>query len=172
MICRSDLLASDTMIHAETDSCIVVLDLDATSAVESKLRKFCRPCRAIMSIMELAMAKILILPEAARGPFRVNRCRLVAHRRSPHVRCSPFATEMLHCRDLSNRANLGLTHAQQQRCGGCTPYSITSSARASSFGGTFRPSALAVLRLMTSSYLVGACTGRSAGFVPLRMRST
>jgi hypothetical protein len=26
------------------------------------------------------------------------------------------------------------------------------------------PSALAVLRLITSSYLVGACTGRSAGF--------
>ena len=37
---------------------------------------------------------------------------------------------------------------------------------------TSRPSALAVLRLMTSSYLVGACTGRSAGFSPLRMRST
>src|SRR5262245_51640772 len=51
-------------------------------------------------------------------------------------------------------------------------YSITSSARASRVGGTSRPSALAVLRLMTSSYLVGACTGRSAGFSPLRMRST
>jgi hypothetical protein len=51
-------------------------------------------------------------------------------------------------------------------------YSITSSARASSDGGTRRPSALAVLRLIASSYLVGACTGRSAGFSPLRMRST
>ena len=51
-------------------------------------------------------------------------------------------------------------------------HSITSSARASSVGGTSRPSALAVLRLITSSYLVGACTGRSAGFSPLRMRST
>ena len=51
-------------------------------------------------------------------------------------------------------------------------YSITSSARARSVGGTVRPSALAVLRLITSSYLVGACTGRSAGFSPLRMRST
>ena len=35
-----------------------------------------------------------------------------------------------------------------------------------------RPSAFAVLRLITNSYLVGACTGRSAGFSPLRMRST
>ena len=51
-------------------------------------------------------------------------------------------------------------------------YSITSSARASSDGGTVRPSVFAVLRLITSSYLVGACTGRSAGFSPLRMRST
>ena len=39
-------------------------------------------------------------------------------------------------------------------------------------GGTVRPSALAVFRLITNSYLVGACTGRSAGFSPLRMRST
>ena len=51
-------------------------------------------------------------------------------------------------------------------------HSITSSARARSDGGTSRPSALAVLRLMISSNLVGACTGRSAGFSPLRMRST
>jgi len=53
-----------------------------------------------------------------------------------------------------------------------TGHSITSSARASKLSGTVRPSAFAVLRLMTSSYLVGACTGRSAGFSPLRMRST
>ena len=51
-------------------------------------------------------------------------------------------------------------------------YSITSSAVASSVGGTSIPSAMAVLRLMTSSYLVGACTGRSAGFSPLRIRPT
>jgi hypothetical protein len=48
-------------------------------------------------------------------------------------------------------------------------YSITSSARASSIGGTSRPSALAVCRLITSSNLVDCRTGRSAGFAPLRM---
>ena len=37
-----------------------------------------------------------------------------------------------------------------------TLYSITSSARESSDGGTVRPSAFAVLRLITSSYLVAA----------------
>src|SRR5262245_36731561 len=51
-------------------------------------------------------------------------------------------------------------------------HSITSSARASRVSGTVSPSPLAVLRLITSSYLVGACTGRLAGFSPLRMRST
>src|SRR5262249_8834865 len=51
-------------------------------------------------------------------------------------------------------------------------HSITSSARASNEAGTSRPRAFAVLRLITSSYLVGACTGRSAGLSPLRMRST
>src|SRR6516165_2653511 len=52
------------------------------------------------------------------------------------------------------------------------PHSITSSARASTVAGMSMPSVFAVLRLITSSYLVGACTGRSAGFSPLRMRST
>src|SRR5207249_1727282 len=33
--------------------------------------------------------------------------------------------------------------------------------------GTEMPSTLAVLRLITSSYFVGPCTGRSAGWVPL-----
>jgi len=51
-------------------------------------------------------------------------------------------------------------------------HSITSLARASSDGGIMMPSVLAVLRLITSSYFVGDCTGRSAGFSPLRMRST
>src|SRR5262249_18485712 len=51
-------------------------------------------------------------------------------------------------------------------------HSITSSARASNVAGTSSPSALAVLRLITSSYFVGGCTGRSVGFSPLRMRST
>src|SRR5262245_24408615 len=51
-------------------------------------------------------------------------------------------------------------------------YWMTSSARASSDGGMVRPSALAVLRLMTSSNLVGCSTGRSAGLAPLRILST
>src|SRR5262249_6145076 len=51
-------------------------------------------------------------------------------------------------------------------------HSMTSSARASSVGGISRPRALAVVRLMTRSNLVGCKTGKSAGFSPLRMRLT
>src|SRR5262245_3741900 len=51
-------------------------------------------------------------------------------------------------------------------------HSITSSARPSSASGTVKPSARAVLRLMTNSNFVGCCTGSSAGFSPLRMRAT
>src|SRR5262245_27723109 len=49
-------------------------------------------------------------------------------------------------------------------------HSITSSARASSVGGTSRPSARAVGTLMMKSNLVDCTTGKSAGLVPLRMR--
>src|SRR5207245_11603405 len=51
-------------------------------------------------------------------------------------------------------------------------HSITSSAVNKRFGGIVRPSALAVLRLITSSYLVGCWKGRSPAFSPRRMRST
>jgi hypothetical protein len=49
-------------------------------------------------------------------------------------------------------------------------HSITSSARATIHGGTARPNALVVLRLMASSKVRGSCTGRSAGLSPLSMR--
>ena len=43
------------------------------------------------------------------------------------------------------------------------PYSITLSARASNVSGTVTPIAVAVLRLITSSYFVACSTGRSSG---------
>ena len=51
-------------------------------------------------------------------------------------------------------------------------YSITSSARTRNDSGIVSPSAFAVLRLITSSNLVGCSTGKSAGLAPLAMRST
>src|SRR5262249_8549582 len=58
----------------------------------------------------------------------------------------------------------GSAPAGRERDGaGAKPHSMTSSARAKIAGGTVRPSALAVLRLTTSSKLVDCWTGRSAG---------
>src|SRR5438132_13586632 len=62
--------------------------------------------------------------------------------------------------------------AAEQRDELASLHSITSSASASSLSGIWRPSALAVFRLMASSNFVGCCTGRSAGLAPLKMRST
>jgi hypothetical protein len=49
-------------------------------------------------------------------------------------------------------------------------HSITSSARAMSVGGTERPSAFAVLRLKTSSNLLGCRIGKLFGFSPQQHR--
>src|SRR5437867_4088189 len=51
-------------------------------------------------------------------------------------------------------------------------YSMTWAARSSSDCGMERWSALAVLRLITSSNLAGCSTGRSAGLAPFRILST
>src|SRR5262249_49752483 len=48
-------------------------------------------------------------------------------------------------------------------------HSITSSASASTLGGTWSPRFLAVLRLITNSNFVGWRTGRSAALAPLRI---
>src|ERR1035437_1028390 len=79
----------------------------------------------------------------------------------PVVRSCPIATKLLRCRECP------LCAKSRHRAA----YSITSSARASSIGGTARPIALAVLRLITSSNLVGCSTGRSLGFAPLKILS-
>ena len=79
---------------------------------------------------------------------------------------APKSDHLLYRRKMMLCANTNQSAAQQNK-----PYSTTVSARASKDGGTLIPSTFAVLRLIASSYLVGACTGSSAGFSPLRMRS-
>src|SRR5437763_2004511 len=49
-------------------------------------------------------------------------------------------------------------------------YSMISSAIEDRPGGTLRPNAFAVFRLITNSNLVDWTAGRSAGLAPLRMR--
>src|SRR5262249_10844926 len=73
---------------------------------------------------------------------------------------------------LRSRHNRPHRRTTEQRDELAAPHSITSSARASSVGGTSRPSAFAVIRFMTRSNLVGCSTGRSPGFAPRRILST
>ena len=49
---------------------------------------------------------------------------------------------------------------------------ITFSARIITIGGIVRPRALAVFKINHQLELVGCSTGKSAGFVPLRILST
>src|SRR5204863_8103303 len=51
-------------------------------------------------------------------------------------------------------------------------YSIISVARTRKVSGMLRPSAVAVVRLMTRSNRVGCSTGMSAGFAPRKILST
>jgi hypothetical protein len=76
------------------------------------------------------------------------------------------------CKWPSSRRGAEHRSTAEQRDELAPPHSITSSARASSVGGISTPSALAVLRLITNSNLVGCSIGRSAGLAPLRILST
>src|SRR6267378_5119289 len=94
-----------------------------------------------------------------------------------HIPTLPIGTEMRYPRyvrfSLDSDRRLDIAgRLERAKPGSSGRYSITSSARASREGGIVRPSALAVLRLMTSSNRVDCATGRSAGLAPLRMRPT
>src|SRR5215813_11523792 len=90
-------------------------------------------------------------PRAAEEPDHRHRWLLRAHRKRPGDRRAP-----------EKRDEIAPFHLRG--------HSMTSSARASSLSGIWRPSALAVFRLITSSKRVGCMTGRSPGLSPLRIR--
>src|SRR5262249_26174640 len=91
-------------------------------------------------------------------PFGILRGH--EHDDAPHplTRLRPRRKRPRHRRGAEQRDELATSH------------SMTSSAMASTPGGTVRPSAFAVFKLSTRSNLVGCKTGRSAGFAPLRIR--
>src|SRR4026209_474764 len=78
-----------------------------------------------------------------------NRLPLPQYKMLTDVRCGSFAT-WAGFRDVRSASNSDQT---------ADLYSITSSARASNDVGSVMPSALAVVRLMTRSNLVGCSTG-------------
>src|SRR5262245_10382481 len=107
------------------------------------------------------------LPERVLECLNARHCHRVALGKPGQKADPPDAFRLLRARRERPRRR-----AAVQRDELAPSHSITSSARASTVAGKSRPSAFAVLRLITSSYLVAACTGKSAGFSPLSMRST
>ena len=88
---------------------------------------------------------------------RATRCETTRSPASPAAARAPRAATRLPRRQDSAMNSRRLIRSPRRRV-------------ASSVGGTVRPSALAVLRLITNSNLVDCMTGRSAGFSPLRIR--
>ena len=74
------------------------------------------------------------------------------------------------CKDLV--APNDRRHVADKRDELASSHSITLSARARTLSGMITPSALAVLRLISSSNFVGCSTGMSAGLAPLSILST
>src|SRR5262249_36143171 len=96
-------------------------------------------------------------PQAPRRPVRRLGIEMADHR---------------HRRLLRARRERPRRRAAEQRDELAALHSITSSARSRTASGILSPSALAVVRLMTKSNLVGCSTGMSAGFAPRRILST
>ena len=71
--------------------------------------------------------------------------------RSGDGRCTPESDRLLRCREMTRWANTRRKQVQQLT----RLFAITSSAVESKLFGTVRPGTLAVLRLSTSSNLVG-----------------
>src|SRR5205823_251999 len=94
----------------------------------------------------------------AKKPHRLRRVWPAGHQNADD--------RHLRLRDAGKRPRRRAGYSEDQVA---AVHSMTSSARARRDCGTVRPSAWAVFRLMTSSNLVGCCTGRLAGFSPLRI---
>src|SRR5262245_42624587 len=117
----------------------------------------------------------------ARGPtrLRLHMASLVCA-----VKDSDLLISCSTLKHLPTWADVRFTHVQRtsecrlwansglKQCSKEDRYSITSLARASSEGGTVMPSTFAVLRLMTSSSLVGNSIGKWATGVPLSILYT
>jgi hypothetical protein len=87
--------------------------------------------------------------------------------------CPPIATDARTFLNHRLSAMSGCERMEQMRAQKRkATYSMTSAALMRMAGGTSRPRTREVLRLTTSSNLVGSWIGRSAAFAPLRMRST
>src|SRR5580700_5387452 len=127
------------------------------------------PCQSPGALTRVAACTL------ARSPYVVTAIRRLQTLRYLHDCSGCFRLERLPggpCTHWKAPPFHGARHLRTHALPAKAHHSITSSARPSSVIGKVRPSALAVLRLMTSSNFVGNSTGRSPGLSPFSMRST
>src|SRR5215469_12005112 len=117
-------------------------------------------------VADHATLRRAIIHEVTAGAFAVVSVELQIKVFMPPIVAGPEISFLRRCAYMKRHEE----RAAKQHDELAAPHSITSLARASRLSATVSPNAFAVLRLITSSYLVGACTGRSAAFSPLRMR--
>lgn len=149
-------------------------DLDCAARAVHRMSLHLAPSpRTFVALRSLSFDRRQQLSRAPRNrragrQFPLVKClhrRLVDNQSSrPHRRSR--TTRLNRALPQQNLPKADLSNCSNKR------YSITSSAVASNATGIFRLSALAVLRLMASSNLVGCCTGRSLGFAPFKILST
>jgi hypothetical protein len=140
----------------------------ATARIDPEAPKALPPRTGSAAVPEGEPWRALTRPQAPRGGVLLHHGRRhAAPQMLWHVCCSQRP------RQYASASYERGTHGKTPVFLVLTPaYWITSSARRRREGGIVIPSALAVLRLITSSNLVGCSTGSSAGLAPLRRRST
>src|SRR5262245_47831265 len=135
--------------------------------VSANVVRIARP-KAIVDLHVAAVAPAPLLQRLLKSrEAGLHVCIIRVHARTCKHTDTPHPLGLLRPR----RKRPPRRRAAEQRDELAALHSITSSARASSVGGTSIPSTFAVLRLIIRSNLVGCSTGISAGLVPRRILS-
>src|SRR5262249_790574 len=152
--CRSDISRGGNDIHAHGD----------------KFSRKRRQCIIVAAGPPLLNTKISALNETGLGQPLSKRVSIETISIGRGAVQEAYERHPLLLRARRRGPARGATQQRDERAP--RDHSITSSAVCRNGSGMVRPSAFAVLRLMTSSYLVGCWTGRSLALAPLRIRST
>ena len=162
------------MVKADARTCPLCSESDQVAAPprnDAKCRLCCKSrklqgCEFFAKIQNGKQSPIRITSIALpKSPVSFARGDEVPHIFTRNARLQPAEFLIIGAkRLLQHNLPVALSLPQTAR------YSITSSARASSEGGTLSPSILAVETLITSSNFAACTTGKSAGLAPLRIR--
>jgi hypothetical protein len=143
---------------------VVVAPLAASAVVDLPAHQIGRQLRQAIDLLGPAVVDRHVLALDVAGFFEAlaKGTQALGNRL---VRSDFEKADHRQCRLLCARRERPRRHAAEQHDEVAPSHSITSSARASSVGGTSRPIPFAVARLMTRSNLVGSSDRQVAGFL-------